>query len=175
MFRPAVARFSTDASPEEVLRLAEAGLVRDAYRHGDPQLQSAVDARGWPWRVLTMDRGVDRKVFSPKGCLFALIPDLIVLLVPGIARHQGDQTIIIAARSTDTGTEVLHREYAFGSEPLNNHSAHALWRVQDCLRGAGYRVSPPEYIRRRDVPADWPVEVRTLIALRRESGRRAWE
>lgn len=90
MFRPAVARFSTDASPEEVLRLAEAGLVRDAYRHGDPQLQSAVDARGWPWRVLTMDRGVDRKVFSPKGCLFALIPDLIVLLVPGIARHQAD-------------------------------------------------------------------------------------
>ncbi|MDO5083036.1 MAG: hypothetical protein Q4D89_06510 [Arachnia propionica] len=171
MFRPAVARFLTDAPPDEVLRLAEVGLTRDAYRRGTPQLQTVVDARGLGWRVLSMERGVERKLLSVKGCLFALIPEAVLLFVPRIARHQGDQTIIVAARSTDEGTEVLHREYSFESAPFNDHSARALWRLQDILQRAGYRVTPPEHIRRRDVPADWPVETATLVSLRKEARR----
>lgn len=171
LFRPEVARFFTDAPPDVVLRLAEAGLRRDAYRYGDPQLQPAVDARGLPWRVLAMDRGVERKLVSAKGCLFALIPDVVVDLVPWLARHQGDQTVHVAARLDGGRTEVLHRERSIDAAPMRDHAAQSLWRIQDELHQAGHTVSTPEFIPRRDVPSDWPLELRTLVALSKEATR----
>lgn len=171
LLRTHVLRFLTDASPDEVMRLARSALEGEAYRLRDRQLQQVVDAHGWDWRMLTMRRGVDEKLVSVKGCLFMLIPDILTDLVPRIARHKGDQAVHVAARSEGDGTVVLLRELALDTSVFHNHAEIARHRIQEALCRAGHRVSPPTHLLDRDVPADWPLGIRVLFRLERESRR----
>lgn len=154
LLRTHVVRFLTDASPDEVVRLARRALEGEAYQLRERQLQQVVNAHGWDWRMLTMRRGVDEKLLSVKGCLFMLLPDILTDLVPRIARHKGDQAVHVAARSEGDGTVVLFREYAPDVSSLHNHAEIARHRIQETLRRTGHRVSPPTHVPDRDVPAD---------------------